>query len=348
VQPSLVDAGLTTPEAEDISRLSRRVVAQGGTHLVMEVSSHALELGRVSALRFAAVALTNLTQDHLDFHGSMAAYAAAKRRLFDEYPAARAVLNVDDAFGSELAAALGSRAVSVSRTKRQADVVAESAAWSSTGISARVRLPGASVELESRLVGEHNLDNLLLALGIVHVLGLDVAAAARALATAPAVPGRLERCDEPGDPVVVLVDYAHTPDALERVLRASRGFAEGRLICVFGCGGDRDPDKRPRMGEAVGRLADRAIVTSDNPRSEKPEAIAETVVQGLRAVGASYDVVLDRRAAIQTAILDARPGDVVLLAGKGHEPYQIVGAEKRPFDDRDEARRALGLRRSRA
>jgi UDP-N-acetylmuramoyl-L-alanyl-D-glutamate--2,6-diaminopimelate ligase len=194
-------------------------------------------------------------------------------------------------------------------------------------------------------VGEHNLENLLVALGVLIGLGVAPAAAAKALSLAPQVPGRLERCDTDADDVVVVVDYAHTPDALARVLGAVRGFAEGRVDCVFGCGGDRDPVKRPLMGEAVGRAADHAWVTSDNPRSEAPEAIVAAILPGLAAASANYDVELDRALAIERAVLGARPGDVVLIAGKGHEDYQIIGSDVRAFDDRVQARHALALRR---
>ncbi len=207
------------------------------------------------------------------------------------------------------------------------------------------------MSVRSPLFGAHNVENLLAALTIAFLLDLDLGAAARALSAPIAVPGRLERCDAPGlDDVVVLVDYAHTPDALGRVLTSVRGMAAaagGRVRCVFGCGGDRDPLKRPLMGEAVGRLADVAIVTNDNPRGEDPRAVAAAILPGLAGGHAEVIVELDRRRAIERAVLEAAPGDVVLVAGKGHEPYQIVGAVTLAFDDREEARRALGLRRRR-
>jgi UDP-N-acetylmuramoyl-L-alanyl-D-glutamate--2,6-diaminopimelate ligase len=332
---------LTTPEADEISRLAARVRDAGGTHLVMEASSHALSQARVDAVHFAVAAFTNLTQDHLDYHGDMQSYAAAKRRLFTELEPEASVVNVDDPEGARIADLARGRVLSVSRA--EGDVCAASARLDARGIALTARLPSGEVTLESRLVGEHNLDNLLLTLGIVEALGLDVARAARGLAHAPAVPGRLERCDEPGDDIVVLVDYAHTPDALGRALAAARSLTAGKVVCVFGCGGDRDPTKRPRMGEAVARGADRAIVTNDNPRSERPEDIARAIEPGL--AGATYEVILDRAGAISRAIQDAQPGDVVLVAGKGHEPYQIIGAARRDFDDRVEARRALAARR---
>jgi UDP-N-acetylmuramoyl-L-alanyl-D-glutamate--2,6-diaminopimelate ligase len=212
-------------------------------------------------------------------------------------------------------------------------------------VRAKVVTPGGESRLSSRLLGAHNLENLLLALGILCALGFDPEAAASALGSAPAAPGRLERCDEDGDDIRVLVDYAHTPDALERVLAALGRVTPGEVVCVFGCGGDRDPGKRPKMGAAVAHGAGRAILTSDNPRSEEPARIAAAVEIGLRQGPARYEVELDRALAIELAIRSARPGDSVLIAGKGHETYQIVGRERRAFDDRVEARRALELRR---
>jgi UDP-N-acetylmuramoyl-L-alanyl-D-glutamate--2,6-diaminopimelate ligase len=211
-------------------------------------------------------------------------------------------------------------------------------------LKAHLVTPRGECELSSSLVGEHNLENLLVALGVLIGLGAEPVQAAQALSQTPQVPGRLERVDGPGDDVTVLVDYAHTPDALARVLAALRAPGSGRVLCVFGCGGDRDPLKRAPMGEAVGRGADLAFVTSDNPRSEDPAAIVSAILPGLQATSAAYEVELDRATAIERAVQAAQPGDVVLIAGKGHEDYQIVGAEKRHFDDREEARKALKTR----
>lgn len=339
-----VDESLTTPEADEVSRYAARAADRGASHLVMEVSSHALAQARVDALTFAVAAFTNLTQDHLDYHQSMSAYAEAKARLFSELAPRACVVHVDDAFGAELAERCTGSVLRVGRSAA-CDVHPESVQLDAGGIRATVAVPSGAVPLESRLVGAHNLDNLLLTLGIVEALGLDVGRAAAGLRSAPPVPGRLERCDSPSDDITVLVDYAHTPDALTRVLAAVRGLGSGKVHCVFGCGGDRDPGKRPKMGAAVGSGADRATITNDNPRSEDPRRIADAVETGLRPSGIAYDVLLDRVAAIEHAVLGAAPGDVVLLAGKGHEPYQIIGSEKRAFDDRDEARRALEKRR---
>jgi UDP-N-acetylmuramoyl-L-alanyl-D-glutamate--2,6-diaminopimelate ligase len=340
------DAEHTTPEADDVARTMAEMRARGATHVAMEVSSHALTLGRVRAVRFRVAAFTNLTQDHLDFHGSMAEYAASKARLFTELGPGAAVLNVDDAFGRELVARVRAPLVRVSaRVGADADVVPLSARIDAGGIHARVRTPDGEVGIDSRLVGAHNLENLLLALGIAQALDLDVSRAAEALSREPGAPGRLERCDGEDDDVVVLVDYAHTPDALARALDSVRAITTGRVWCVFGCGGDRDRAKREPMGEAVARRADVAIVSNDNPRTEDPRAIAEAVVAGVRAAGKVPLVELDRRKAIEQAVRSASRGDVVLVAGKGHEDYQIVGTVKHPFDDRIEARRALAERR---
>jgi len=341
-----VDAEHTTPEADEVARTMAAMRARGATHVAMEVSSHALSLGRVRAVRFRVAAFTNLTQDHLDFHGSMAEYAASKARLFTELGPGAAVLNVDDAFGRDLVARVRSPLVRVSaRPGVDAEVVPIEARLDARGVRARVRTPSGEVSLESRLVGAHNLENLLLALGIVSALDLDVVRAAEALSREAGAPGRLERCDSEADDLIVLVDYAHTPDALARALDAVRAVASGRVWCVFGCGGDRDRAKREPMGEAVGRRADVAIVSNDNPRTEDPRAIADAVVSGVRAAGKEPIVELDRRKAIERAVRSACRGDVVLIAGKGHEDYQIVGTVKHAFDDRIEARRALLDRR---
>jgi UDP-N-acetylmuramoyl-L-alanyl-D-glutamate--2,6-diaminopimelate ligase len=336
----------TTPEADDVSRRLARVQHDGGTHVALEVSSHALAQERVAALRFEVAAFTNLSQDHLDFHGTMGEYAAQKARLFTELQPRRSVVHLDDDFGQELSRRIGKGLFTVSRT-READARVLEAVTGAAGITARLAIAGGEFELSSALLGEHNLDNLLVALGILICLGFSPDPALAALSRAPAAPGRLERCDGPLDDLMVVVDYAHTPDALARVLHALRSITSARLWCVFGCGGDRDPGKRPKMGRAVAEAADRAVVTNDNPRSEDPEAIAAAIVPPLEQSGIPFRVELDRALAIERAVLDAGPGDCVLIAGKGHETYQILGARRVPFDDRSEARRALALRRQR-
>ncbi len=352
----------TSPEADELARIAAKMRDAGATHLVMEVSSIAIEAARADAVRFRVAAFTNLTQDHLDYHGTMEAYAEAKARLFFELSPGAAAINVDDAFGRELAgrvlrhklpqAAVLARYSARTDAAAEIEIAPETMTLDVSGIAMRVRTPAGAVEIRSPLIGAHNASNLLCALASAYLLDLDVKAAAAALSENVVVAGRLERCDDPAaDDVVALVDYAHTPDALERVLHSVRAFARrkdgtpSRIVCLFGCGGDRDPKKRPIMGEVVGRLADVAIVTNDNPRSEDPRAIADAILPGLAAAGAEPIVELDRRAAIERAILEAEPGDVVLLAGKGHEPYQILGDRTVAFDDREEARRALALRR---
>jgi UDP-N-acetylmuramoyl-L-alanyl-D-glutamate--2,6-diaminopimelate ligase len=337
---------LTTPEADDIARCLALVRRRQGSHLVMEVSSIALSQERVSGLRFKAAAFTNLTQDHLDFHGTLEAYAEAKAELFTRLAPETSVVHVGDAFGRKLAGRVRSGLLTVAR--RDADVWVSDSQLSARGVRATVVTPKGDCELDSALVGEHNLENLLVALGVLVGLGMAPSDAGRALSGAFQVPGRLERCEAPGDDLLVVVDYAHTPDALLRALQAVRTLGTGRVLCVFGCGGDRDPHKRGPMGEAVARGADYAFVTSDNPRTEPPDAIVDAILPGLRAASGAFEVELDRALAIEKAILGAQAGDVVLIAGKGHEDYQIIGTEKRHLDDREQARSALALRRNRA
>lgn len=344
----------TTPEGDDISRFARWAADRGATHLVLEVSSHGLALRRVDALRFEVAAFTNLSRDHLDFHGSLDGYREAKARLFTELCPAHVVIHVDDPFGADLAHRLS---VPVLRCSRRSESSAELLAteWSVTreGIRAEVDTPVGRVSLRSPLLGEHNLENLLVALGCAHALGLDLEAVAAAWKTATSSPGRLERVEHPGD-VAVLVDYAHTPDAMRRVLDTLRALTPKRLIVVFGAGGDRDKGKRPEMGIVGAQRADVSVLTSDNPRSEDPAEILREIEAGAEAVGATkldpselaeadrgYCAVLDRRTAIRTAIAAAGPGDTVLLAGKGHETVQIVGSDRKHFDDREEAREAI-------
>jgi UDP-N-acetylmuramoyl-L-alanyl-D-glutamate--2,6-diaminopimelate ligase len=351
----------TTPEADEIARTMALMRQKGATTVAMEVSSIALELARVKAVRFRVAAFTNFTQDHLDFHGTMEAYGDAKARLFDECSPGSACINVADPFGRALADRVRAPTVRVSpRPGDAADIVAESVHFAATGMEATFRTPSGKVGLASRLVGRHNVENVAVALGVCAALDLDLQRAADAIGRTAGVPGRLERCDEPADDLVVLVDYAHTPDALERVLEAVRDVTTGRIVCVFGCGGDRDPKKRGPMGDAVAAAADVALITSDNPRTEDPTDIARPIVDAVRARGLGeltpaafaagergYLLELDRARAIRLAIASAKAGDVVLLAGKGHEDYQIVGTQKTPFDDRLHARAALAARRAR-
>lgn len=338
----------TTPEADDIARLGAKLLSLGASCLVMEVSSHALSLGRVNDLPFRVAGFTNLSHDHLDFHGTMEAYGEAKARLFTELNPGSSVINVDDAFGSQLYSRISGKRWGVSRLgDPRARLSALHPTSTASGLRATLQLDNCTFQLQSPLVGAHNLENLLVALGLSIAFGADPGSAIAALPDVPPVPGRLERCSGEDDDLLVLVDYAHTPDALRRVLAALRPLCSGRLWCVFGCGGDRDPQKRGPMGEAAAQGADQLIVTNDNPRSEDPEHIAAAIVAGVHAAGGSCEVELDRAQAIKQAVLYAEPGDVLLIAGKGHEPYQILGAVTRPFDDRAEARQALLRRKSR-
>jgi UDP-N-acetylmuramoyl-L-alanyl-D-glutamate--2,6-diaminopimelate ligase len=319
----------------------------------MEVSSHALALGRVRGLRFATAAFTNLTQDHLDFHADMEDYFLAKRRLFgvgDDAEASpeRFVLNVDDPYGRRLAGELAPEALlRVSPAgDEEADLRVTESSFDARGARFSVTHgPADAVEVALPLPGDFNVANAMIALGIALSLGVGLPAAAAALADAPRVPGRFEPVDA-GQPFAVLVDYAHTPDSLENVLEAARRLTPEprRTICVFGAGGDRDNAKRPLMGEIGARLADVAVVTSDNPRSEEPDRIIEQILAGIdrEADGETLLVDPDRRAAIAAAFGAAQPGDTVVIAGKGHEQGQeFEGGRKVPFDDRDVARDEL-------
>ncbi|HEY8152636.1 MAG TPA: UDP-N-acetylmuramoyl-L-alanyl-D-glutamate--2,6-diaminopimelate ligase, partial [Myxococcota bacterium] len=353
----------TTPESLDLQTSLRDMLSRGADAVVMEVSSHGLQLGRVDGCTFRVGAFTNLTQDHLDFHGTMAAYRDAKALLFTRYLAkdGMAVVNVDDASGPELALAARRAGATVIRVSRsaEAEVRLESAEVGMGGTRARVALPGAMLELAVPLLGDFNLENVLVACGVAFALGIAPEVIEAGVAGCPQVPGRVERvaAGEGAQPTV-LVDYAHTPDAVDKLLRTLRPLTPGRLITVFGCGGDRDRAKRSLMAEAVARWSDLAVATSDNPRSEDPRAILADVERGLgkldraepealSAAARAYAVVIERRAAIALAIGLARPDDTVVLAGKGHEDYQIVGRERLPFSDRDEARRALARRGAR-
>ncbi len=308
VGPDVREVGLNTPESIDLQRLFHEMLEQGNRACVMEATSMASAKGRLEGTRFAVLVFTNLTQDHLDFHGTMEEYFESKRRLFAQ--ADRAVVNVGDEYGERLAAELPAAI-----TFRPDDAL------------------GA---IELKLPGRFNVENALAAAAAARSLGIGEAAIKQGIEAVDRVPGRFERVDE-GQPFTVLVDYAHTPGALVTALEAARELAPGgRLICVFGAGGDRDRAKRPLMGQVVAVLADISLVTSDNPRSEDPAAIAAEVVDGL-----DLEVELDRRRAIERALESARPGDVVMIAGKGHEQGQEFAGRKLPFDDREVAREAL-------
>jgi UDP-N-acetylmuramoyl-L-alanyl-D-glutamate--2,6-diaminopimelate ligase len=327
----------TTPEAIDLQRHLRSMLESGDHACAIEVSSHALELHRADAIHFAAAIFTNLTQDHLDFHPTMEAYFLAKRRLFTDADPAVAVVNIDDEYGARLA---GERSGTITfALDSDADYRARRVTADLSGSRYALSTPEGEIEVTTSLRGRFNVYNVLGALAATRALGVPLETAVAALRDAEHVPGRFEPVDE-GQPFAVLVDYAHTPDSLDNVLRAARGLAgEGRVHVVFGCGGDRDRGKRPMMGEIARRLADRVIVTSDNPRSEDPEAIIQEVLAGS---GPDVEHNADRRQAIAAAIAAADAGDVVVIAGKGHEQGQEFGAGRKvPFDDVSVAREAL-------
>jgi UDP-N-acetylmuramoyl-L-alanyl-D-glutamate--2,6-diaminopimelate ligase len=344
----------TTPEAIDLQRTFDRMLESGDEYCAMEVSSHALVLHRADAIDFAAKVFTNLSQDHLDFHADMEDYFEAKRLLFSgeggapilELEGGISVINIDDPYGRRLAEDLncgaGGDCISYSAAGGTADLSARDVAFDASG--SRFTCVSSEEEIEVRipLPGDFNVANALAALSVAHALGLDLEAAAASLASAEQVPGRFESIDE-GQPFAVVVDYAHTPDSLENVLRAARRVTEGRLISVFGCGGDRDREKRPLMGRAGAELSDVAVVTSDNPRSEDPASIIRQIEAGIEeSAPAEVVVEQDRRAAIAMALGQAGEADTVVIAGKGHEQGQeFENGRKIPFDDRDVAREEL-------
>ena len=329
----------TTPEAPDLHRLLARMRDAGVRAVAMEVSSHALEQHRVSGVVFDAAIFTNLSQDHLDYHPSMEAYFAAKARLFTPAHADRGVINADDPYGLRLLEA-ATIPMSSFAIEHEADLQAEAVSVDVGGTS----FEAGGLAVRTQLRGGFNVANCLGALAAARVLGMDDAVAVQGIGAVHGVPGRLEPI-EAGQNFLVMVDYAHTPDSILSVLKAARPLTSGRLIVVFGCGGDRDHAKRPLMGSAATANADLTIITSDNPRSEDPLAIIAAIEPGAREGGGPFAVEPDRRAAIERAIGEARDGDVVVIAGKGHEPYQEVGDATIAFDDRDVARATLLARR---
>ncbi len=357
VPPEVDYNGLTTPDPVTLHRALRDLAGRGVKACAMEASSIGIAERRLDGLRFDVAIFTNFTQDHLDYHGDMAAYWAAKAELF-RWPGLRAaVLNIDDPQGARLAGELLDTGLTelwtCSATGAPARLSARDAGHGPQGLRFRVvEQGGAEAMVATALVGDYNVANLLGVIGALRALGLPLGDAAAACARLGSVPGRMDVVAtgaEAGSPLVV-VDYAHTPDALQKALAALRAFADargGRLWCVFGCGGDRDPGKRPLMGAVAEQGADRVVVTSDNPRSEAPQAIVDQIVAGLVAPQAAH-IVVDRAAAIAEAIADAAAQDVVLLAGKGHEDYQEVAGRRFPFSDRAQAQAALAARSARA
>ena len=344
-----VTAQHTTAFADLLQGQLAQAAEAGALIAAMEVSSHALDQQRVAGCRFAGAVFTNLTQDHLDYHPSMEAYFEAKALLFAEPLLAadgpRAVVNGDDPWGARLVERLGKRCWRSSLEDSSAQLYIDGLAIDQHGVSGTLHSPAGSGDFRSPLVGRFNLMNLLQAVGALLQQDLHLELVLAGLAGFRGVPGRMERvlAGANDDLPAVLVDYAHTPDGLDNALQACRPFTRGRLICVFGCGGDRDRSKRPQMGAIAARLADAVVVTSDNPRTEDPQGILDDVLAGIPA-GTELQVEADRASAIASAIAEAGPDDLVLIAGKGHEDYQILGTKKVHFDDREEAEMALRRR----
>lgn len=333
----------TTPFAIDLQAQLAEAVEAGNNYAVMEVSSHALAQKRIRGCKFDVAVFTNLTQDHLDYHKDMDDYFSAKALLFSpEYLQGKAIINYDDFYGQKLINTTNSGQIwTYSVNNPQADLYTSKLNYQATGVSGLLHTPQGNIEFSSPLVGQFNLSNLLASVGAVLQLGVNLDIIAQSLPQFNGVPGRMERVTI-GDhqDINVIVDYAHTPDSLENLLNAARPFIAGKMICVFGCGGDRDRTKRPIMGKIAANLADLVVVTSDNPRTENPEQILTDVLQGIPD-HIKPIVEGDRASAIKIAIEMAKSGDGVLIAGKGHEDYQILGTEKIHFDDREEARKVL-------
>ena len=347
------EASRTTPEAPDVQQLLNEMLEHGCKSAVMEVSSHALSLKRVDGMRFAAAVFTNLTRDHLDFHEDMEAYFAAKRRLFEMLPAdAPGVINIDDPRGPALVE-ICTRPVTYA-INAAADVAPGPIEMTLSGLRFDVTTPQGTARISSKLVGRPNVYNILAATATAVSIDVPIAAIEAGVSGLSGVPGRFEVVSTPGDEVTVVVDYAHTDDALRNLLETARPLSAKRLITVFGCGGDRDRSKRPLMGMVAARLSDVVVITSDNPRSEEPARIIEEIERGIPAGSQAssrspvVESLVDRAAAIERAVAIAAPGDVVLVAGKGHEKYQQIGDRVLPFDDGEVARAALAKRRARA
>ena len=346
------EATRTTPEAPEVQALLREMVERGCGACAMEVSSHALSLRRVDGITFAAGVFTNLTRDHLDFHADMDDYFRAKRRLFEMLPRdAPSLINLDDPRGAALIEAAG-RPVTYA-INRPADITPAPLSFSLDGLSFDVRTPRGVLHVTSTLVGRPNVYNILAAVATGVALDVPFDAIERGVASLDGVPGRFQVVSDAKDEVTVVIDYAHTDDALRNLLETARPLARGRVVTVFGCGGDRDRTKRPLMGAVAGRMSDVIIVTSDNPRSEDPKRIIEEIQRGItpdtrRDSAQRLLTIVDRGAAITKAIELARPDDVVLVAGKGHEKYQVIGDRTLPFDDAAVAREALMRRRTKS
>jgi UDP-N-acetylmuramoyl-L-alanyl-D-glutamate--2,6-diaminopimelate ligase len=342
-------SSMTTPESLDLMAMFREMKDEGVQAVAMEVSSHAIDKNRVAGCEFDAAVFTNLTQDHLDYHESMEEYFNVKKRLFTDFLNESAkedkfsVINIDDPYGERLASVAPGEVVTFSNRNPNAAVFASSSTITEHGIEADVKTPGGEVTIKSTLFGEHNLSNILAAVATACSLGSSIGAVEKGVSAISSVPGRLESVTNTRG-FNVLVDYAHTPDALKNVLLAAKPLTAGNLILVFGCGGDRDNAKRPLMGKIGKELSDVLFITSDNPRTEDPEIILDHIEKGVAEAGQEekpYYRIADRAEAIKLAVKSARKNDTVLIAGKGHEDYQIIGTTKYPFDDRRVAEESL-------
>jgi UDP-N-acetylmuramoyl-L-alanyl-D-glutamate--2,6-diaminopimelate ligase len=345
--PTLQATGYTTPDAKLLEKILKDFLLQGVTHVVMEVSSHGLEQGRTRAVTFSTALFTNLSRDHLDYHGTMERYGAAKEKLFVQTGLRHAVINLDDTFGADLAKRLrahqaGLQVITYSLQDKTADIYVQDLCGNESGFEGFMKTPWGEMHFQLPVAGDFNLANLLGVTGVLCAEGFPLSAVISELQRVDAPPGRLEPVVVKGCQVRLFVDFAHTPDALEKVLSTLRKQTSSKLWCVFGCGGDRDQGKRPLMGAVASRLADQCVVTSDNPRSEKPEKIIEQIIAAMDRQFVMIEP--DRQRAIEYAVKRAQSGDVILVAGKGHEKYQEANGIKHPFDDVVQARHALQLR----
>jgi len=339
------ETGYTTPDAKLLQKILAEFVQQGATHVVMEVSSHGLEQGRVKGVKFSTALFTNLSRDHLDYHGTMEKYGAAKARLFQVSGLKNAVVNVDDPFGRTLAAEIKTATViRYSISDASADVYLRDLHIDAEGVRGNLVSPWGQAKIFSPVIGEFNVSNLLGVISVLCAEGFALSSVADAIGNLQSPPGRLQRVsvDKQNEAIQVFVDFAHSPDALEKILTTLKPQTKNKLWCVFGCGGDRDVGKRPVMGAVASRLADHVIVTSDNPRSENPRDIIDQILVGMDLHKTT--AIEDRKSAIVHAICQANVGDVVLIAGKGHETYQEIKGTKIPFSDVSEASSALRLR----
>ncbi|MBN1788346.1 MAG: UDP-N-acetylmuramoyl-L-alanyl-D-glutamate--2,6-diaminopimelate ligase [Sedimentisphaerales bacterium] len=333
----IIESALTTPDAFDFASLASQMVDTGAEYMIAEASSHAIEQNRLAGINFSAAAFTNLTGDHLDYHKTMEAYLAAKLKLFEKLSSdSAAIINADDPVCRKVAAVTKAKSIFYSLGEK-ADITADIISMDITGTVFDLNLPGKKVRVDTPLIGSHNISNHLAAASLAYICGFSPEMIAEGLSKFAVVPGRLQKVPFSGD-FTVLVDYAHTDDALKNVLNALRPLCKGRLTVVFGCGGDRDKTKRPRMAYVASQLADRIFVTSDNPRTEDPSAIINDILKGFSNPSDDKIVVQpDRKKAIQTAVNSAQTDDIIVIAGKGHENYQIIGTERKPFSDIDTA-----------